>query len=161
MRIICDAADGCGKSSLIEKLCNEYKTDTIHLTKPGCKLPSGYAEKAVLSNIIMDRGFTSEYIYAHYFKRPTLVDKTEFENLLHLYRNTYGWKIIFLCCDPKVAVERINKRGIDKEELTKIQEIDMMYRTIALGYDIPIIDTTDLTPDEVFEKAKEIINESN
>ena len=63
----------------------------------------------------MDRGFTSEYIYAHYFKRPTLVDKTEFENLLHLYRNTYGWKIIFLSCDPKVAVERINKRGIDKE----------------------------------------------
>lgn len=161
MRAIIDSSDGCGKSTLIEKLCNEYKTDTIHLTKPGCKLPTGYAEKAVLNNIIMDRGFTSEYIYATYFKRPTLVDKKEFENLLHLYRNTYGWKIIFLCCDPKVLEKRINDRGIDSEKLEKLQAVDMLYRTVAAVYDIPIIDTTNLTPDQVFEKAKEIINESN
>lgn len=159
MRILLDGSDGTGKTSLIKRLSDEYKADVIHLTKSGCKEPYAYSEKAMLHNIIMDRGFTSEYIYSFYFNRPTLVDKAMFENLLYIYQNIYNWKIIFLCCDPKVAVERISKRGIDKESLEKIQKLNMLYLTLATTNGIPLIDTTNLTPEEVFEKAKEIIND--
>ena len=161
MRIVIDSADGCGKSSLIEKLCDEYGTDVLHLTKPGYKQPIGYVEKAALSNMILDRGFTSEYVYSNYYSRPSEITKEVFENLLFLYRKIYGWNIIFLYCKPEVAKERIEQRGIDSEPLEKLEAINMLYKTLSVDYDIPIIDTSDLTKEQVFEKAKELINERN
>lgn len=158
MKIIIDSADGCGKTTLIEKLMETYKTDIIRMTKPGCKLPLAYVQKATLDEIISDRSFISEYIYSSYYKRKSFITKEVFEKLLSIYRDFHEWKIVLLCCDPDEIINRINTRGCDKEKIEDMRAIDSMYRTIALTYNIPIIDTTNLTQEEVFEKAKEIID---
>lgn len=158
MRILLESCDGCGKDELAKRLCKHYKLDEIHLLNSRDReFPQKYFEKHHLTNIVMNRSFVSEYIYSKYYKRQSYVDKNIFETLLSVYRDIEKWKIIFLCAEPEILFQRINKRGEDKEELEKLKEIDSMYRAIAISYKIPLIDTSKLTIEEVFQKALEIL----
>lgn len=158
MRIVLESCDGCGKDELSKRLCNYYKLDEVHLLNSRDReYPLKYLEKHNLTNIVMNRCFISEYIYSQYYKRKTYVNKKEFETLLSLYRDINKWYFFILCCEPQELLNRVNKRGEDVEELEKLTAIDSMYRTIALSYNIPLIDTTFIPPDEIFGKVRKMI----
>lgn len=150
MEIIIEGCDGTGKSTVVQKLKEKYNCDILSMTKEGDKTVRGYEEKAKLHNIISDRSFISEWVYSKVYGKKSELTKNWFGWLLDYEYRKY--KIFVLTCDPNVIMQRINERGIDKEDLTNITKLNQEYKNLAQSHSkrINIIDTTNLTCDQVY-----------
>lgn len=157
MRIIIEGCDSVGKTTVIEKLCNEYKLDIVKMTGPGWKDFESYFQKALLDNVVHDRSFISEFVYSTIYKRDSVVDKSSFEMLLSLYRK-YNTHIIFLTADVDVIMKRLKKRNTDNEQENDIIKRKIAYDLIAKIFSIKIIDTSSLDEEQIFKEVKNYID---
>lgn len=165
MHIIIDGCDGCGKSTLVDKLVKEYNLDKVIMTKEGWKEKSSYIQKSSLDNVVSDRSFISEYVYSNVYKRQSKITDTVFDDLVSLYTiSTNPWLIIVLNASVDTILERVNKRGIDEESKAEVEKkveryekTGMLLQKLARKY-VLYLDTTDLSEIDVFNKVKEFID---
>ena len=150
MEIIIEGCDGIGKTSVIERLRRKYSCDVLWMCN-GDKTIRGFEEKAKLHNIISDRSFLSEWVYSKVFNRKTELTKIWMDWLLDYEYNKY--KVFVLVADPNVIMERISKRGTDSEDYESIIKLNQAYKKLGEDYPnrINVIDTTNLTEEQVFE----------
>ena len=166
MRIIVDGCDGCGKSTLVDKLVKEYNLDKVVMTREGWKAKESYIQKSQLDNVVSDRSFISEYVYANVYDRQTEINHQVFVNLFTQYISQKDpWYFILLTADVDTILDRVNKRGIDIEQRREVE--DKVERYSYTGKRLQDIDnehvlylnTTDLSEIDVFNKVKEFLNE--
>lgn len=137
--IIIEGPNGVGKSTLIQNLFKYYN----------------------YRYMCYHRGEISNYLFATKFGRPYFVTQNK---LPFLY--------IVLLCDKNELSRRIIKRGIQEkwsheeldEELKTIVDNDdfiKLAKEMSNDYDIEIIDTTNLTEEEVLNEAVKILDKRN
>lgn len=159
MNIIIEGSEGVGKSTLIEKFRydKDITCDILRMHVNGDKTLAGYEQKAKLHNILSDRSFISEWVYSRVFNRKSCLTERWFDWFINYEYNRHT--IIILVCDPYVAKERIYKRGIDEEKLETLQKLNDEYIKVVNMFPnrIHLIDTTNLSAEQVYETAKDII----
>lgn len=159
MQLIIEGCDGVGKTTVAEILADKYGCDILHMTRNGPKTIESYLHRYDQSGLISDRSFICEFIYSSVFNRTSEVTLKCCERLLD-YVKMQGFKIIIFYCDYDEIMRRLKIRNNESSEILKnIDKISNAYCHFADVYDIPIIDVTNLTPDEIVKIIEEeIIN---
>ena len=165
MHIIIDGCDGCGKTTMTNRLVKEYSLDKVIMTKFGWKALESYTQKAFLDNVVSDRSFISEYVYSKVYGRESAITDEIFDRLVTLYETQpEPWFFVILNANADTIISRVEKRGIDNEVREEVEKKIRAYDEVAkklLNLDngrIMYIDTTDLSEVNVFHKIKEFIN---
>lgn len=165
MHIIIDGCDGCGKTTMTNRLVKEYNLDKVIMTKYGWKAVKSYTEKAFLNNVVSDRSFISEYVYSKVYGRESEITDYVFDTLVALYATQEEpWIFVILNANVDVIMNRVEKRGIDNEVREEVEKKIEMYDKVAKKLlslkngKVMYIDTSDLTEVNVFHKIKEFIN---
>lgn len=168
MRIVIDGCDGCGKTTLVDKLVNRFGLDKVTMTKPGWKDIESYIQKKDLEQIVSDRSFISEFVYSRVYERDTQITPAVFELLCRLYcDNDHPWLFFILTADVKTIMDRVNKRGTDTEVEYEIARKRYTYEVSVKDYvdkyptSFFIIDTTNKTETEVYNEVCELIKENS
>lgn len=81
MKIIIEGCDGTGKTTLAKKLARKYGLDIVHMTGKDPKDFEFYKQSLRKTNVIYDRNFISEPIYAKVFNRKQALTKKQIEKL--------------------------------------------------------------------------------
>lgn len=167
MRIAIDGCDGCGKTTLGDRLVKRFKLDKVTMTKEGWKDIESYTQKKDLDNIVSDRSFVSEYVYSRVYNRDSQITDVVFDLLCRLYfNNDNPWLFFILTADVDTILDRVNKRGIDEEKKDEVARKRYVYDVALRPYvdkyptSIFVIDTTNKTEDEVFNEVCELIKEN-
>lgn len=152
MRIMLDGCDGTGKTSVSEKLANNFGCNIIRLTYGGDRSPRAYYEIMRCDNVVHDRTFLSEVIYPKYFERKSRLDMNQVPYLFNLI-SFLNAKMFILTASSETIQNRIRQRGDEYiKDIDKFIEINQDYLEHAREHNICIIDTTDKTIDEVVKE---------
>lgn len=155
MRIMIDGCDGTGKTTVAEKLANELGCNIIRLTYNGDRSIMAYHQLMSIDNVVHDRSFISEIIYPKYFNRSSRLEPN-CENYLQYLSEYIGIKSFILTASPETIQKRIRERGDDYiKDIALFESINQDYLDYARKHNIPVIDTTDKTIDEI---VKEVIS---
>lgn len=158
MNYIVEGPDGVGKSTYVKNLAIEHNCDILAMTKQGNKTLDNYIQ--IASNLsagkwVSDRSFISEYVYSRVYGRASQIkDHEQFKALLGMYLLN-GWEFHLMIAKAEKLYERINERGIDKENLSDLERLENEYRDVywyvytiasSIGFEsqVKIIDNTDL-----------------
>lgn len=167
MRIAIDGCDGCGKTTLVDKLVKRFKLDKVTMTKEGWKDIDSYLQKKDLNHIVSDRSFISEYVYSRVYDRDTQITEDVFNLFCRLYcDNDNPWLFFILTADVDTIMSRVNKRGIDEEKKDEIArkrycyDIAMRNNLDKYPTSIFVIDTSNKTEQEVFNEVCDLIKEN-
>lgn len=96
MRIILDGPDGVGKTTLAKKIQKRFNiTSYIHLTYKDPEDFNFYKTMLSKTDVIFDRSFLSERIYAKIFKREPQLTLEEFSKLTRVVEDE---DIIVIIC---------------------------------------------------------------
>lgn len=156
MRVILEGPDGIGKSTLANKLADHFGCDILHSTENGSKEYQDYFDKAHLDNMIMDRCFLSELVYACAFNRRSKVPARTAEKLIKIYREI-GWQIIILGGSQTFLNNRLNLRGDEDEaKVAKSRDISLLYSGLSYFYGIPVIDLEHTSTEEIIKNLEEL-----
>lgn len=154
MRIIIDGCDGTGKTTVTEKLANELGCNIIRLTYNGDRSVMAYHQLMSINNVVHDRSFISEIIYPKYFRRSSRLE-SGCENYLQYFAEYIGIKSFILTASPETIQKRIKEREDDYiKDIALFESINQDYLNYAREHNIPVIDTTNKTIDEI---VKEVI----
>lgn len=128
MRIILDGPDGVGKSTLAKKIQERFNiTSYIHLTGNDPKDFNFYDAMISKTDVIFDRSFLSERIYAKVFEREPVLTLKE----LSLLTYTAEEKdiIVIICLAEK---ENIRYHSDEDERIIENEDIlNKYFTTIA------------------------------
>ena len=113
MRIIIEGVDGSGKSTLVAKLRQRYKLDSLHVTSKDPNTFEFYKSLMLKSDLVTDRDFIGEMIWPEIFNRKGNLNLRKFEKLVSL-SNEVGAKIIVLTAPIETLISRIEERGIEE-----------------------------------------------
>lgn len=149
MRIIITGVDGAGKSTLVGKLRQKYKLDSLHLTDKDPTTFEFYKSLLYKTNLVTDRDFIDEMIWPEIFHRKGMLNFRKFEKLVSL-SNEVGAKIIVLTAPIDVLKSRLGERAVEerKETLDNLEKVDGMFRYYAGLCNAPVVDTSDMTFDQ-------------
>ncbi len=164
MHIIIDGCDGCGKTTLTDKLAKQFSLDKIIMTRYGWKDFQSYYQKAALDNVVSDRSFISERVYSKLYNRQSSITKELYDALLSLYYKIppQPWLFVILTASADTIMKRIEQRGVDTETRNEIMRKIELYLSIYEEFktdNILYLDTTVMTEDDVFNKVKEFVYE--
>lgn len=152
MRILIDGCDGTGKTTIAEKLANEYGCNIIRLTYGGDRSLKAYFQMMAVDNVVHDRTFISEIIYPKYFARASKLEFNSEKYLWNMIENL-SMRPFILTASSLTIKERILQRGDEYiKDVDKFGRINRDYITYAHEYDIPLINTTDKTVDEIIKE---------
>ena len=158
MRIIIEGADGVGKTTLVNKLAERYNLGVIHCHSKDPNDLDFYYQLLRKNEVIYDRHLIGEMVYPKIFGRPQKLKEYELEYLL-AKSDDLGVSIIILTA----GINDIEKRLFEKDEfecvLNNIEDINNNFLKLAGKYNIPVINTSNYSIEEVFEKARSIIDE--
>lgn len=150
MRIILEGCDGTGKSTLARLLADKYKLDLCHCTQSDPGDYEFYKQTARKDNVVWDRHTIGELIYPDVFGRQQKLSPED-ARLVIYYAKQAGARIFVLTADIAEVRRRLTNRGTeDQRVLDKLEWIDERFKRFAYMFDIPVIDTTKMTFQEIF-----------
>lgn len=136
MNIIISGLDGCGKTTLAEKLKNKYNMKIIHSTA-STKNDYGYHIDLLdyQDNTIFDRFHTGERIFPfittdRYKDRAPKISLEEFDNITKRIIDNNDLYIIFVTTDLNIINERLIERG-EFDYLEEVKQQQKLYLDIA------------------------------
>lgn len=149
MRIIITGVDGSGKSTLVGKLRQKYKLDSLHLTDKDPTTFEFYKSLLLKKDLVTDRDFIDEMIWPEIFNRKGKLNLRKFEKLVSLANET-DTKIIILTAPIDVLKSRLAERSTEerKETLDNLERIDNMFRYYAGLCKAPVVDISDMAFDQ-------------
>lgn len=156
MRIILEGADCTGKSTLANILAYKYGLDVCHCTQHDPCDYDFYRHSIRKNNIVWDRHTIGELIYPEIFKRTP---QTHFEDariLLYHAIHDYNAKVFVLTADNHILRDRLCSRPDEHSSIVKnIEEINRKFLLYAEAFCIPVIDTTKMTLQEIFDLVED------
>ena len=164
MKLILTGHDYAGKSTILKRVFQENdngKMSYIHLSYREPTTFDFYTNTLEYSNFVMDRCFLDELIYPMIFGRQQGINKHEAKELLKKCEEK-GITLGIVVCSQEEITRRIKERVDIKEEPEVLQNIFLikkMYEYLATEFNIPLIDTTNKTPDEVVEEVNKLVKE--
>lgn len=155
MKIILEGADGAGKTTLAKILANKYNMEIVHCTWRDAADYNFQCQTLRKENIIWDRHFLSELVYHDIFDRKSQIG-TEDGRLIAHYAKQEGVKMFVLTCDEMTLEQRLCERSNEHPKiLDNIGMINSKFIFLAQQYHIPIIDTSKMTLNEIFNLIEE------
>lgn len=150
MKIIIEGCDGTGKTTLAKILADKYGLEIAHCTQHDAADYDFYRQTLRKENVIWDRHTIGELIYPTIFGRQRQIGTEDARLVMH-YAKQEGVKIFVLTCDNDVIRERLCERGNEHPLILKnIDEINHQFVFYAQQFHLPIIDTSKMTLEEIF-----------
>lgn len=155
MKIILEGCDGTGKTTLAKLLSYKYGLDICHCTQTDPADYDFYRQTARKENVIWDRHTIGELIYPEVFGRKPKIGVEDARLALH-YAKEAGAKIFVLTADINEIRRRLMSRGKeDQRVLDKLEWINNQFLFYADIYNIPVIDTSTMTFNDIFNLVEE------
>lgn len=150
MKIILEGADGTGKTTLAKILADKYGLDICHCTQHDPSDFNFYKETMRKENTVWDRHTIGELIYPIVFERKANVTPYEAKAIINVAKSA-GVKVFILTCDKDVLHQRLIERKTEHPKIfNRIDWVDNAFRECAEWMDVPLIDTSKMTLDEIF-----------
>lgn len=155
MKIIIEGCDGTGKTTLVNLLAEKYSLDVCHCTSKDPADFEFYKQTARKENVIWDRHTIGELIYPNVFDRKMQISPEDARIVLN-YARENGGKVFVLTANDDVIRQRLLSRNIpeDSRILDKLSYINDQFKFYANEFCVPIIDTSKLTLDQIFEMVE-------
>jgi dTMP kinase len=185
--VVIEGGDGTGKTSVVNKLCykllnstsyrlpgatqfgekireillsnNGLSKQTIYNLFLACDSEFFFNELPKCENydyVFLDRCWCSRLVYQHYI--GGLSYEKCLDDFVHNYNKQTFSHTIILTVRSEVALERMRKRGEEPNEYDKTIAMQTeFYTQVAKKFNCPIIDTSDLTEDEVLKRVVTLI----
>ena len=83
MEMIIDGPDNSGKTTFAKRMAEIHGIDYAHMNYDDPRLMNFYFHTMAKSDIVWDRHFISEYVYAKIFNRPTEINDPELSYLIN------------------------------------------------------------------------------
>ena len=155
MKIILEGCDGTGKTTLAKILAEKYGLDICHCTQHDAADYEFYRQTLRKENVVWDRHTIGELIYPRVFNRKPCLG-TENARLIRHYAKEEGAKIFVLTADIETIRERLLERGNENVNiLNNIERIDHEFKFYAEQFHIPVIDTSKMTLQQIFDLIEE------
>jgi thymidylate kinase len=169
MIYVVDGIDCSGKSTLVEELSKKTGYEVVKGSSfEIASLGADYMHLHMMNllkedDIIVDRYFFSNYVYARTHEYPLMSDEqfdSLYTKLIEVEKNVC---LIYLYADENVIAERISVRGDDYIDKSYIADILRLYGEVLNRYRIPEqrtirLDTGKIELDEMSNVATTIIN---
>lgn len=158
MKIILEGADGTGKTTLAKILANKYGLEIAHCTQHDAADYNFYRQTLRKENVIWDRHTLGELIYPSVFGRKQQIGTEDARLVMH-YAKQEGVKVFVLTCDNDTIRERLYERGNEHPKILKnIGDINHKFIFYAKQFHLPIIDTSTMTLQEIFDLVEKETN---
>lgn len=155
MKIILEGVDGAGKTTLAKILAEKYGLDICHCTQYDAADYDFYRQTVRKENVVWDRHTIGELIYPTIFDRKQQISTEDVRLVIH-YAKEAGAKIFVLTADIDVIYRRLNERGNEDFRIYEnVDYIDNLFRFYADQYHVPVIDTSKMTLQEIFNLVEE------
>ena len=155
MKIILEGVDGAGKTTLAKILAEKYGLDICHCTQYDAADYDFYRQTVRKENVVWDRHTIGELIYPTIFDRKQQISTEDVRLVIH-YAKEAGAKIFVLTADMDVIYRRLNERGNEDFRIYEnVDCIDNLFRFYADQYHVPVIDTSKMTLQEIFNLVEE------
>lgn len=156
MKIILEGVDGAGKTTLAKILAEKYGLDIAHCTQHDAADYDFYRQTLRKENIIWDRHTIGELIYPKVFNRKQKLSSEDARLVMH-YAKEENVKILVLTADMDVLLERLNSRQPEENPLImeNLDYIDNQFKFFAKEFRLPVIDTSNMTLNEIFNLLEE------
>lgn len=162
MKLCITGHDFSGKSTLLKELYKEEdngKLSYIHLSYREPTDLDFYYKTLMFSNFIMDRCYLDELIYPEIFNREQNLTKEEAKFLYDASVKLGITTLIVECSDDEILKNRVNFRAGQEESevLNNLYLLRDKYREVAKMFDIPILDTSNMTLEEEKEYVRKLL----
>lgn len=155
MKVILEGVDGAGKTTLAKILAEKYGLDICHCTQYDAADYDFYRQTVRKENVVWDRHTIGELIYPTIFDRKQQISTEDVRLVIH-YAKEAGAKIFVLTADMDVIYRRLNERGNEDFRIYEnVDYIDDLFRFYADQYHVPVIDTSKMTLQEIFNLVEE------
>lgn len=155
MKVILEGVDGAGKTTLAKILAEKYGLDICHCTQYDAADYDFYRQTLRKENVVWDRHTIGELIYPTIFDRERQISTEDARLVIH-YAKEAGAKIFVLTADMDVIYRRLNERGNEDFRIYEnVDYIDNLFRFYADQYHVPVIDTSKMTLQEIFNLVEE------
>lgn len=155
MKIILEGADGTGKTTLAKLLADKYGLDICHCTQNDPCDFEFYKQTARKENVVWDRHTIGELIYPKIFNRKIQISPEDARIAL-AYARENGGKVFVLTADNDVIKSRLFDRDVpeDSRIVENIAKINAEFKFYAEALNVPVIDTSKMTMEEIFEMVE-------
>lgn len=158
MKIIIEGCDGVGKTTLAKILADKYGLNICHCTQYDAADYNFYRQTLRKENVIWDRHTLGELIYPKIFNRPPQIGQEDARLVMH-YAKQEGVRVFVLTCDDDVIRKRLLKRGNEHQSIWEnVEYINAQFVFYANQFHVPIIDTSKMTLDDIFNLIEKETN---
>lgn len=145
LTVIIEGPDGAGKSTLVDIVARELDMDIIRMTANGDSSYSSYVQKLACDNVVFDRCWISEQIYAEFFGRQQRIEDIHCKYLNEIAVERHI-PIIFVLPSIDVIISRLQQRGDEFSDVVipNIRKIYEKYEEYLKKHDnIQVITSND------------------
>lgn len=155
MKIILEGCDGAGKTTLAKILAEKYGLDIAHCTQHDACDYAFYRHTLRKENVVWDRHTLGELIYPDIFHRQQMIGTEDARLIMH-YAKEEGVKVFVLTADYETLYERVTARENEHPLIVEnLMLIDSQFKFYAENYGIPVIDTSKMTLNDIFNLVEE------